>query len=64
MSWIIANYTVILVAVVSVIGGASVIVRAIAPLTKSTADNKVAKVLGKIHGWLSKIAMNPKKDVE
>lgn len=47
--------------VLMVIGGASIVAAAVAPLTKTDVDNKVAKVLKKVHAFLSKyVALNPK----
>lgn len=54
------NWPLILITVTSVIGGASIIVSALAPLTKNTTDDKVSSVLGKIHRLFSRIALNPK----
>ena len=47
-----------LTVICGVISGASVICRAIAPLTKTTADDRAAAWLVKAHKWLSVIALN------
>lgn len=63
-SWLVGNWGVIVTTLLAVIGGASVMVKAIAPLTKSKADDKAAAWLDKAAGWLSrvasKVALNPK----
>lgn len=45
----------------AVVGGASVLTAGIAPLTETEWDDKLAGALSKVHGWLSSIALNPKK---
>lgn len=59
ISYITQNYQLVLVTVLSVIGGASVILRAIAPLTKNKIDDKALTFLGKAHKFLSKLALTP-----
>ncbi len=53
---IIAHYGVILLAVV---GGASAICKAIAPLTSTKLDDEAATFLDKVYALISKIALNP-----
>lgn len=60
MSWILANWVTILTTLLAIIGGASAIVAAIAPLTKSTADNRLLDALRWLHDKLSHLALNPK----
>lgn len=62
--WIVANWQTLLVTLLSIIGGASVIVRAIAPLTSTTKDDEAVRFLDKVYGWLNKLALNtpPNKD--
>jgi len=60
ITWILSNWQLVVTTALAIIGGASVIVAAIAPLTKSDKDDKAASWLKKIHGWLSKVAINPK----
>lgn len=59
MSWILDNWMTVLVVILTVIGAASVVVKAIAPLTASKTDDKVAGWLDKVHAWLSRVALNP-----
>lgn len=54
------NLYLYLTAALAVVGAASVAAAAIAPLTKTKVDDKVAGVLSKVHGLLSKLALNPK----
>lgn len=56
--WFVQNWSTCLVAVLSFIGGASVAVKAIAPLTESKLDDKLSGVLTKVHNLLSKLALN------
>ena len=58
-AWIAANWQSVAGTAGAVVMGASIIVKAIAPLTKSEADDKAAGWLDKVHGWLSKVALNP-----
>lgn len=59
ISWLSANWLVLIMVATSVVGGASMIVKAIAPLTKSNLDNRIVKWLDKLHSLLSKVALNP-----
>lgn len=61
LSWIVTNWSTIALALTSVIGGASIMVKAIAPFTKNTTDDKAASALDRVAKWLSKIALNPPK---
>ena len=47
-------------ALLTVIGAASVAAAAIAPLTKTDKDDKIARLLKKAHAVLSKLAFNPR----
>jgi hypothetical protein len=58
MSWLMSNWVTIVVTVLTIIGAASVAVKAIAPFTSTKADDKVASFLDKVHGWLSRLALN------
>lgn len=44
--------------VLAVIGGASVVAKVMAPLTKTKLDDKLAGWLGKAHAVISKLALN------
>lgn len=55
-----ANWMTVLTIVLTVVGAASVAVKAFAPLTKTTVDDKLGGALSWIHNLLSKIALNPK----
>lgn len=61
ISWVIANYQMVIGVVGTVVMGASIAVRAIAPLTATDKDDRVASWLGKVHGFLGRLALNPKK---
>lgn len=53
------NWDTIVVTILSIIGGASIIVSALAPLTKTyKGDDKVASVLKTIHAALSKVSLD------
>lgn len=62
LSWVSANWQTIVGVSGTVVMGASIIVRAIAPYTANTADDKAAGFLAKAHTWLSKLALNPPKE--
>lgn len=55
MSWLLENWSVIGLAALSVIGGLWAAAKAIAPLTDSKLDDKLAGILGKVHGVLTKL---------
>lgn len=59
MDWIVSNYQTILLVIMAVIGAASTVVKVIAPLTDTTADNKLLSVLTAISNFLDKLALNP-----
>jgi hypothetical protein len=61
LSWVTANWQMVVGTAGAVVMGASIVVKAIAPLTSNTADDRAASWLNKVHGWLSKIALNPPK---
>ncbi len=58
MSWLSNPMT--LVWALAVVGGASALVRAVAPLTKTKVDDKLAGALSFLHKLLSKVALNGK----
>jgi len=60
MSWLMSNWLLLLTVVLTAVGGASVVVKAIAPLTNTKIDDWVGGALSWIHNLLSKIALNPK----
>ena len=59
ISWLGANWQTIVGVAGTVVMGASIMVKAIAPHTATTKDDRAASWLDKVHGWLSKIAINP-----
>lgn len=59
ISWVTTNWVTIVGTLGTVVMAASVMVKAIAPYTENTADDKAASFLTKAHAWLSKIALNP-----
>ena len=59
ISWLGANWMLVVATVLSIVGGASIIVKAVAPFTSNTKDDEAAVWLDKVHAWLSKIALNP-----
>lgn len=59
ISWLGANWQTVVGVVGTVVMGASIMVKAIAPFTKTTADDRAAGWLDKVQGWLSKLALNP-----
>ena len=58
-AWLAGNWQMLVGTAGAVVMGASIMVKAIAPLTESDADDRAAGWLDKVHGWLSKIALNP-----
>lgn len=60
MSWILNNWQSILTTILAIIGGASALVAAIAPLTKSDVDNKVLNALRWLQDKLGLLALNPR----
>lgn len=61
-AWIVANWSTVIVVVLAVIGAASAAVKVIAPLTKTTRDDRLAKWLDVVVSWLSKVALNPRPE--
>lgn len=59
LSWFSENWMTVVGVAGSVVMGASLMVKAIAPLTKNVKDDKLAGWLDKAQSWLSKIALNP-----
>lgn len=59
-SWVTANWAVLLTSALAVVGGASVAVKAIAPLTATKWDDKLSGWLTKVHGWMSVVALKKK----
>jgi hypothetical protein len=60
-SWIAGHWLVIVETGLMVVGGASVMVHAVAKLTPNKKDDAVAGLLDRVQGWLGRIALNPKK---
>lgn len=60
MSWIMTHWMELLLAATGVVTAASLALKAIAPLTKNTTDDKWAGRLGKVVKWLEKFALNTK----
>lgn len=63
-SWLMANWQVIVTTLLTIIGGASVIVKAIAPLTRTESDNKLVGLLEKIQAWFAKLSLNTPSNVK
>ncbi len=61
-SWLGANWMTVVGVAGTVVMGASIMVKAVAPFTSTTADDRAASWLDKAHAWLSKIALNPTKE--
>jgi hypothetical protein len=61
LTWVSANWQVMIGTAGAIVMAASIAVKAIAPLTDNTADDRAASWLDKVHAWLSKIALNPPK---
>lgn len=60
INWIVANYLTIITTILTVIGGASVAIHAIAPFTSTTVDDEAATFIDKVYAFLSKwVALNP-----
>jgi hypothetical protein len=59
MTWLVENWMTVLVTVLTIIGAASVAVKAIAPFTKTSADDKFASFLDKLAAFLGRVALNP-----
>lgn len=60
MSTLLDSLPQIITVALAVVGGASLMVAAIAPLTENKKDDEVASWLKKVHTFLSKVAVNPK----
>jgi hypothetical protein len=58
-NFLLENYAQILIVGSGIISGASIIAAAIAPLTKTDKDDKLARFLKKAHLFISKLALNP-----
>ena len=58
LSWVTTHWVEIAAVVGMVVTGASLIVKAIAPYTTTTADDKAATWLDKVAAWLGKVALN------
>lgn len=57
-NWLLENYLVVLGATALVVGTASTVAAAIAPLTKTDADDKLAKALRWLYTSLRKLGLN------
>lgn len=64
MSWFVTNGPTVLLWASAIVGGASALVLAVAPLTKTKVDDKLGGLLNKLHGLLSKVALHPKPDAK
>lgn len=60
-AWIAANWMTVVGVMGSIVMGASLIVKAIAPHTSTEVDDKAAGFLDKVYGWLSKLALNTER---
>lgn len=60
MSWIMSHWMELLLAATGVVTAASLALKAIAPLTKNTKDDKWAARFAKAVKWLEKFALNTK----
>jgi len=59
IGWVGSNWMTIVGTMGTVVMGASIMVKAIAPHTSTQVDDDAAKFLDKVHAWLNKIAINP-----
>ena len=59
IAWLSVNWPTIVGVTGSVVMGASIIVKAIAPFTATNKDDRAGSWLDKVHAWLSKVALNP-----
>lgn len=59
LQWIQANWMLIVGTGSAVVTGSSLILKAVAPLTKNKADDKAVSFLDKVLLFLNKIALNP-----
>lgn len=59
LTWLAQYWVVLLAAAGSVVMGASLTVKALAPYTSTKKDDDMATFLDKVHKWLSKVALNP-----
>jgi hypothetical protein len=57
--WIATNWMTVVGVAGTVVMGASIIVKALAPYTATKKDDEAAVWLDKVVGWLNKIAINP-----
>jgi hypothetical protein len=62
LTWVSANWQAIVGTAGVVVMGASIMVKAIAPHTANTTDDKAATLLDKAYSWLNKLALNPPKE--
>lgn len=61
ISWVAANYQMVIGVAGTVVMGASIVVKGLGPFLKHTdKDERAASWLDKVHGWLSKLALNSK----
>ena len=58
MSWILANWYVLLAALMTVVGTASTVAAVLAPLTKASWDDKLASRLRWVYEALRKLGLN------
>jgi hypothetical protein len=61
IGWLGDNWMTLVGVAGTVVMGASMMVKAVAPFTKTVKDDRLAAALDKALGWLNKLALNPKK---
>ena len=61
ITWLGANWMTVVGVVASVVMGASIAVKAIAPFTSTDKDDRAAGWLEKVYKWLNALALNPKQ---
>lgn len=59
ISWVVAHWSDLVVGGLAIIGGLNAILKVVAKLTKSTADDELVVWLDKIYSWLGTIAVHP-----
>jgi hypothetical protein len=59
VDWFLENWKVVLQATVTVVGAASVVAAALAPITKSSWDNVLARKLRWVYEAARKLGLNP-----
>ena len=59
LSWVVENWQLIVGTLGTIVMGSSILVKAIAPFTRTKKDDEIAGWLDKVYGWLNKLAINP-----